>query len=307
MIEKSNCDGDKWRHPQGFRELLHLRFVKADTTFQPGDKNDCKKLVAQLGFKVPATYARFSSASHVKFRSLPEEFVIKPNNLAGSRGVYILHRIFGDQGYWESMKRQRLWASQIRKALAAWEKAWHLRRAGPFEILVEERVVSARKRNEIPLDYKFYTFNGKIRLILQIDRNVKPPAFYFYDGDFSAWNWEDALNIGPSDKIQMANAVVPRHADEMLSKVANLSRLLRTPFCSVDAYDARQGALIGELTPTPGGPYYGGLFSLKEHYDVNLGTLWRSEAEALGQTLPMLTTGDPIPKRSNPFPRSLKY
>lgn len=307
MPEKVDQDCDKLRRPDGFRELLHLRFVKADTTFQPGDKNECKKLVADLGFDVPATYTKFSSARYVKFRSLPNEFVIKPNNLAASRGVYILHRIFGDQGYWESMKRQRMWASQIRKALAAWEKAWYLRRVGPFQILVEERVVSARKSNEIPLDYKFYTFNGKIRLILQIDRNVKPPAFHFYDGDFSAWDWEGALNIGPSDKIQVANAAVPRHADEMLSKVAKLSRLLKTPFCSVDAYDARQGALIGELTPTPGGPYYGGLFSFKQHYDVELGNLWRSEAKALGQTLPMLKTGDPIPKRSNPFPKSLKY
>ncbi len=36
------------------------------------------------------------------------------------------------------------------------------------------------------------------------------------------------------------------------------------------------GAVIGELTPAPGGPYYGDMYKFTESFDLELGQEWET-------------------------------
>lgn len=286
------------REPETFREFIHLRVIRKDLRFQTGDKLGTYELLQKIGAPVPKVYRVFEGAADVDLRGLPDEFVIKPSGMAGGRGIYILHKIAGDQGYWDSMKQTRRWSSQIKKLFAKWEEHWREKREGkPFRIMAEERVVGEVKHNAIPIDYKFYTFNGTIRLILQIDRNASPNSIRFYDGDFSEWDWRGSVEPN-LEKLQIGDPVIPSCAREMLNVASRTSRLLRTPYCSIDMYASKRGPLIGELTKSPGGPYYAGLFAFSRAFDEELAREWRRASKELSEEIYLIDPADPIPRRS---------
>lgn len=290
------------REPETFRELLHLRFTGRDRHFPARDKLADRDAVRKMGFETAKVYQIYSRASEVRLSNLPDSFVIKPHNLASKRGVHVLHRITGDQGYWDAMSRSRLWTSQVRERLSRIEDLWKEYRAGrEFKIIAEERVQGEYKPNGVPLDYKFYSFSGKIRLILQINRNAEVPQVAFYDGDFGEWDWKRYLTLGKS--IEASDQVVPTQADQLLEVVSKLSRMLNTPFCSIDMYASTRGPLVGELTRTPGAPYFG-MFTFSDAYDRELAAEWKLAARELGVPVELVGDDEKIPtKLKNRLPK----
>lgn len=291
------------REPETFQEFLHLRFSKVDP-YDAGKKLAVSKMVQALGFEMPKIYQVWSDPKDIKISSLPEEFVLKPANLAGKRGVYILHRISGEHGYWDSISQKRVWRKDLVREYLKWQEICKETRRKDFSVIAEE-YVPGRPHNKIPLDYKFYTFNGVIRLIIQIDRNGEKPAMAFYDRDFSPIDTTPLLTPNP-EQVAPAAPVVPDAAERMLAIASEISARLQTPFISIDMYDAPRGPLIGELTQSPGGPYYARLFKLTPSYDRELGALWREAARKLGTPIYQLKEGDRIPRTlSKGLPRTV--
>lgn len=280
------------REPKTFVEFLHLRFTGRDKLFFPGDKLAVFALIRSMGFNTAENYKIFDCADDISLSKLPNVFVIKPHQLSSKRGVYVLHRIAGDCGYWDAMTNKRFWASQIVDEFSRLEKVWKEKRTSLFKIIAEERVVGEYKPNGIPLDYKFYAFNGRVRFILQIDRNFVKPRLAFFGEDFSPWNWMDFLSVGKS--VEIGLPVIPSQANEMLDIVINISKNLNTPFCSVDMYQSKRGPLVGELTRTPGGPYFG-MFKFNNLFDQELGDEWRRAALELNQPIGQIGTTEKIP------------
>lgn len=128
---------------------------------------------------------------------------------------------------------------------------------------------------------------------------------FFYDRDFSVRETGGLLTPNP-EHISLGSPVVPAEGERMIAIASEISLRLKTPFISVDMYDAPRGPLIGELTQSPGGPYYGRLFKLTPDYDRELGALWREAAQALGTPIHRLRDGDQIPRRPGKgLPRSV--
>ena len=64
----------------------------------------------------------------------------------------------------------------------------------------------------------------------------------------------------------------------MLDVASKISIIINSPFISVDMFSSSSGggAVIGELTPAPGGPYYGDMYKFTESFDLELGQEWET-------------------------------
>lgn len=289
------------REASSFREMLHARRFGTADGFQLPDKIQTYEIIRNCGGTTPKVIGVYPNAKDIKLNKLPDRFVLKPSDLAAARGVYILNRIAGDNGYWCMMNRQRYWGSQIVSAYEKWKKLSKQRRNKDLYFIAEEVVVSPQKGAKIPLDYKFYTFNGRVEFILQIDRNTSPITLHFYDGEFNDLSWEDALVLGDQKK-SIGEAIPPNDKVAMLEMASAVSRKLRTPFVSVDMFESNDGPIIGELTAAPGGPYFGSLFLFNAGFDAKLAKAWLEAAEELQVRKPMVRTNETIPMRSEAMP-----
>jgi hypothetical protein len=287
---------DELREPKTFREFLHVRFSRREKHLM-GDKLAIIVQLNKAGLETAKTYATINSAESISslLKKLPDQFVLKPNLMAGSRGVMVLNRIAGGHGYWDSKSQQRRWVSGIKKEFLEVEALHREKFKGrPFAIIAEETIISESSKTAVPLDYKFYTFNGRVRLIIQIDRNSKLPTVHFFDRNFERWAWQDYIEINP-ERLQAGEAAVPGCAQDMLRVVEKASRLARTPFVSVDMYASTRGPIIGEMTTAPGGPYFRRLFTFKPAYDAELGLDWRRASVELGRPIIPFDPTEEIP------------
>lgn len=96
---------------------------------------------------------------------------------------------------------------------------------------------------------------------------------------------------------------IPKCHLELVLLAKRVAQHLRTPFISVDTYASNDGPVIGELTATPGAPYYGKMFRLLENFDSELGALWRDNSERLGIAIPLWNDDNPPEKRPSSMPK----
>lgn len=294
------------REPETFVELLHARFWGRDKSIQFHDKLEYQDLLREEGALVPETYQVFDNPRSINLSQLPDEFVLKPNALAGSRGIMILHRIAGGYGWWCSFTKQQYYQYQTRAIYTKWSDDYRETRGKNLKIIAEEIIKGNRRTNETPLDYKFYTFNGTVKLIVQIDRNISPVGICFFNEDFKPWDWGKYISTN-EEKVQTAKPEIPKNADAMLALASRISRRIGNPFVSVDMYDSTRGPIIGELTRAPGGPYYGLMFKLQPDYDRELYLAWTHASKVLGIPPIPVFVNETIPRRkARSIPRKVE-
>lgn len=218
----------------------------------------------------PTVFKVWSNPDEIDFTGFPERFVLKPNIMSSSAGVMVLDQI--EEGtYHESLTGKALTIGDIiSEQNRIRDKAPYKK---SFRVFAEELVVDARNPQSVPADYKVYCFYDKPVLIQQIDRNVKPTGTAFFDGEFQALDLDGKIE---SDwkHYQLVEPVRPGTAESMLAIASQVTKLIKTPFMRVDLYNSTRGALVGELTPAPGGPYHGKLYKFSEQYDEQLGQEW---------------------------------
>lgn len=163
-----------------------------------------------------------------------------------AKGVMLLERI-GEERYFDHLalrewtlegirERQQAVAARFPKKKSAWIVEDFLRGVQP---------------GAVPFDYKFYTFQGQIGMVAQIDRNSSPPRVVMLDGDLKPMIEGRDYKLKPKD-LQPGVPVVPRSA-VMLSRWAiELSQMTGSPFVRVDLYDTDDGPAFGEFTFSSG-------------------------------------------------------
>lgn len=282
----SGTSASHLRAPVLLSEFLHLRMTGRDPNKPKLDKVRTAQLIAETGLRGPETYRVFQRAEDIDLDALPEVFVLKPTELNGKRGVMLLHRIASGLGYWDNMQMRRLTAKEIIAEQRGWAKLYAQKRRRDLQFIAEELVVGENGLGQIPFDYKVYTFDGVPRFILQLDRNIEPMGAAFFDGEFRPMAESDS-RVTSRSKTQRTAPVVPACAQDVLATASALSRALRTPFISIDCYATARGALVGEITIAPGGPYTRGAFSFSRAFDRELGTAWVEAAGRLGEPVPL--------------------
>lgn len=227
------------RQTSSFRASLSSRMRQYQLTgklaeWHLDDKQTAYNFVEQFSIKVPEL-----DETIYKINTIPkrESIVVKPIDAAGARGVYLIH----EENYIFDVRNSKVLTSfsELQNAMirdlesgAVTEDAWLL-----------EQLIYENKKQIIPArDLKFYSFYGKVALVLEI---VRDPEIRH------AWWTRDGKRIGTGkyDATLFAGQGV---AEEEIEQVEQLSAAVPAPFLRIDFLKSESGLVFGEFTPKPG-------------------------------------------------------
>ena len=273
------------RVPLTWSDFSALRWSGIEKPASRMGKLKLQQYAEKHGFACPNVLGRFDSAAAIKLDSVKADaFVLKAEGLWSSEGVYVLHKIIGLNLFYEIKSQRVLSEKQIIQAALELEARFNKK----IMFFIEQRVFDEDSEKIIPLDYKLFTFYDRVEFILQVDRNYTPPRFCFFDGQFNVIN-DDRVQVSSYAQQPAATPRVPKCAEHMLRLAANLTKKLKATFISVDCYATPDGAVLGELTHTPGGPWFQRMYYFSDSFELELGRYWRLAYQTLQQDIPLLT------------------
>lgn len=241
--------------------LLHLKDRLAAKGYEiaprENDKMRDRAFAEALG--VPTPTLLFNDVPTGKVKATPNS-IIKPMVGESSRGVFFVQ---ADGGIF-SLKTRNIYAD-FEEAAAEYAR-WYGDESEPRWI-GESAVLDVN--GDPARDIKVYAFYGEIGMYVEVVRfgnNLSHPIAATYDAD------GERITFRESDD-PLRSAEIPHGVSEMASKI---SRSSPVPFVRVDFLIGRDGPVLGEITPHPGGIYAG---DGSDQYDRMLGKMFL-EAEA---------------------------
>lgn len=242
------------------------------------DKVKLYRFCSEHGIPMPRMHHVWRSPSELDLTDAPENVVLKPSVMHSAWGVMVLSRTEQPDVFTEALSGRTLTQEAIRsEQQRVYDRCKY---KGSYRLFTEERVTGPDVHRPIPLDYKIYSFHGRIALVQQIDRNHDRSRIAWFDGNFAKLPLSGRVE-STWEKVQLGEHVVPRDPRGMLEIAGRVTRELNTPFMRVDMFDAPGGPVVGELTPAPGGPYYRDWYSFTDDYDLTLGEEWSAAERRL--------------------------
>jgi len=230
----------------------------------------------RTGCRTPQVYEILDSPEAIDLSRYPDKFVIKPSMLSSNIAVRVLER--QGERYYDQLRSELLTTQQVIEEQSS--KFYESERVDKF-IIVEEWLEDESPDYAIPRDFKFYGSQGRLQLILEMDRNNKSRSAAWYDGDFEPILDDRVVN--ETSRIANKSHDRPRQWRAMLATAKRLNVAVPTPFCSVDLYPTQGGPVVGEVTLCPGGLYYDKDFHLSEETQLRLALGWvEAERELSG-------------------------
>lgn len=222
------------------------------------DKLAVKEYVAnKIGSEhVIPTYEMWEKPDDIKIDNLPNQFVLKWNHDSGS--VIICH----NKSQFDLEKAKQKLAKGARKNGFWYGREWPYKGVKPF--IIAEKFVEDKEHSRDLKDYKFFCFNGKVK-VFKIDFN----RFIDHHANYYSPKGE-LLQFGeivcPPDYSHQE--IIPSNLAEMISLAEKLS--VDTPFLRVDFYNCQNNILFGELTFYPASGF--GRFT-SDSWDKKLGDM----------------------------------
>lgn len=249
--------------PRTFNERLQRTKLFARKAHHPvlSDKVTVREFVAErIGAEIlTKLYWVGTDVDDARKTKLPKKFVLKPNHCAGS--VFIVEDVAHVD--WAALRELgRKWLSLDYSAVnREWQYRWIRRR-----LFVEEFLEGPDGR--AANDYKFFCFDGKVKLVqVDVDR-FGNRARAFFDRDFCR-----RLPFRRGQPQHEGTLNKPACFEEMREIAEGLSE--GQEFLRVDLYDVGRPK-FGELTLLPHAGF--GDYDPPE-WDARLGALWRRNAE----------------------------
>jgi TupA-like ATPgrasp len=218
------------------------------------NKWNAREFAARHGADLPELYWRGSGPSLETLSAMPEDYVVRPVTGANKAGVSVV------RGGREMLRGGSGSAEEIRAELPR----TRLHRAPP--VLLEEMITPDSEELTLPLEFKLYTFAGRVGLVERLERVAAEQRTHrFYLPDWEPV--EDPINtyVEQSDPV----AEPPNGLDEMLVLASAMSAGIGT-FMRIDFFAAPRGPVFNEFSSVP---------LLGRHYtpaaDELLGRLWR--------------------------------
>ncbi|MBG6192413.1 hypothetical protein IWX64_003385 [Arthrobacter sp. CAN_A212] len=231
------------------------------------DKLKCYEFCRDNGFAAVEVLRKFDTPSDITIENLPREFVIKPSLQHSTRGVMVLEQRNGI--FYDHLRRRSLTIEEIMTEQA---KYFDQTKSLSKRIMIEEKILD-QDDFAVPRDFKAYAFKGEVALIVEIDRNVSPAGSSWFDGEFAPI--EDDRVTCDRSFVTIKPSVRPRNWESILDLAQRVSAAIPTPFASIDMYATRRGPLVGEITLTPGGLYYGKYYQLSQKQQELMGLMWQ--------------------------------
>lgn len=230
------------KNPTDLNEKIHWLIVneqgKEEAMYT--DKYLVKKLLLEcsnnLNFHIPKLFSEYSSADVINFEDLPNKFVLKANNGCGN--IFVCR----DKKNFDLEKAKIQLSKSIKQNFAKKNLEYHYKYIKP-RIICEELLDDGS--NSLPIDYKFYCFNGVVKCVLvcseRIDENNKKIAYY--DTNWEKLDYE--LDCYKNNFVHNK----PENLEKMINIASALSAKFK--FVRVDLYNVNGKIYFGELTFTP--------------------------------------------------------
>jgi len=246
------------KNPKRFNEkIIRRKLIERDLRFsERADKVLVKDFVARkLGkaYVIPTIWsgAQLPAREH---RNWPLPYVLKSNNGSGTN--YFV-RSKSDVN-WDVIEAKC--AKWLSDSHASWAGEWLYTNIQP-KLLVEPFINAI---GELPLDYKFFVFGGRVEYIqVDTDRETDHKRTFFD----RQWN-RQGFSLG----FPLSNREISRPIclDEMIRAAEQLAEDF--PFVRVDLYEIDGQPLFGEMTFYPGA---GCERFMPDAYDFEFGKLWK--------------------------------
>lgn len=241
------------KHPKDLNEKINWLKFNSDTTewTRLADKYQVRTYVKERGLEqilIPL-YGKWDRAEDINFETLPEQFVLKTNNGAGT---VLLVKDKKELDIPITRKKLNKWLKQTKIGYQTVEL--HYTRIKPC-IIAEKLIVDASVKDfsQSLIDYKIWCFDGKPFCCLVVyDRNISSgeDSLDLYDLE---WNPIRECLTHPETRNFKSVLKKPDHWEEMLNYASILSKGHKQ--VRVDLYNIDGKIYFGELTFTALGGY----------------------------------------------------
>lgn len=202
---------------------------------------------------LPELYHVTEDPKTIPFEELPEEYVIKPNHMAGA-----IEFIEGSpENENRLQKRAQTWLDTTHNVMK--EESWYWDITP--RILVEEYL--KEKDGAVPSDLKFFVFHGQVEYIQVDSDRFGDHKRRFYDREWNSYEFKRGYPLAPKTSE-------PPQLETMINIAENLGKDF--DFIRVDLYEiGGEEVVFGEMTVGPASGV--GEFDPKKH-DYEFGSLW---------------------------------
>lgn len=245
-----NKNGINWNSPVDLNEKINWLKFNSDTTkwSELADKYAVRKFIEEKGYKqylVPLLGV-WENANEIDFSTLPDSFVLKTNNGAGT--VMVVED--------KALINQRKVRAQLNKWL---KNKFGLRQAEPHYLRIKPLIIAeSLLRDESGIssslvDYKIWCFDGKaFGTRVYYNRHRFEADIEWYDRD---WNYRPEKLVFTKDKRDGGGKInKPKNYEQMISFAEDLSKGF--PQVRVDLYNIDGQIYFGEMTFTASGGYH---------------------------------------------------
>lgn len=192
-----------------------------------------------LEYILKPIYGVYSKAEEIDFDSLPEEYFIKCNHVSGNNMI-IKKSTVTDYDY-----LKKFYAEVMKLDYYTNGREYQYHNIRPLVIC--EKCLRDSK-GDLPIDYKFYCFNGEPRYFMvslgEFDHEVRNHKFDMECNSIDHYFKKEAT-------LQKEEVQFPDNLEEMFSIVRKLCRPF--PHVRVDLYNVEGKIYFGELTFTSNG------------------------------------------------------
>lgn len=169
----------------------------------------------------------------IPFSSLPNHYVVKLSNGSGSKQVIPISRGIN------VLTRRPM--SPIKIISSIQEMFTSV--GDPLNLVFVESFVG-RSKDELPDDYKFYCFHGRVQIGYVCIRR------------YDTLNWFDRhgrwiRKVMHSARGQSSEAMIPDNLNDLIRAAEVLAGAYTFPFVRIDLFNGEIGPIFGEFTHTP--------------------------------------------------------
>lgn len=244
-----NKNGINWESPVDLNEKINWLKFNSDTTkwSELADKYAVRKFIEEKGYKqylVPLLGV-WENANEIDFSTLPDSFVLKTNNGAGT--VMVVED--------KTLIDKRTVRAQLNKWL---KNKFGLKRAEPHYLRIKPLIIAeSLLRDESGIssslvDYKIWCFDGKaFGTKVYYNRHRFEADTEWYDRE---WNYHPEKLVFTNKKGDGGGKITkPKNYEQMISFAEDLSKGF--PQVRVDLYNIDGQIYFGEMTFTASGGY----------------------------------------------------
>jgi hypothetical protein len=247
-----------WLTPSDLIEKIIWMQFNIDTTIwtKLADKYLAREYVKESGYGhlLNRLYGSYKSVQQIDFRSLPDKFVIKPNNACEE---VILVKDKSKLNISRAKRKIKRW---LKYKYGVMNAQLHYLSIPPC-IIVEEYLENKNQEENSLIDYKLTCFNGIPESILVVsERN---PRDHTYKLNLYDLNWSPMTKF-LCQHVNDKEILRPDSLDQMIHACRILGSNI--PYVRIDFYDIEGKPYFGEFTFTTGFGYF-----TKEYYNL-LGT-----------------------------------